>query len=70
MDEKDAGSFTLGFLIGALAGVAIGFLFAPKPGRETRTLLRETAGHGLNRARDAAAEVTRTVRDRIGRTEE
>ena len=44
MAEKDSGaSFAVGFLFGAVVGVAIGFLYAPKPGRETRAMLKEKA---------------------------
>ena len=45
MGEKESGSsFIIGFILGAIAGVAVGFLYAPKAGKETRTLLKEKAG--------------------------
>jgi gas vesicle protein len=45
MSEKESGgSFLIGFLLGAIAGVAVGFLYAPKPGKETRAMLKEKAG--------------------------
>ena len=69
MADRGSG-FSLGFLIGAVTGVAIGFLVAPKPGKETRALLRDKAGKGLSRAREAAVEVTRTVRETLARPEE
>jgi gas vesicle protein len=51
MGEKEGGSsFLVGFIIGAIAGVAIGFLYAPKPGKETRALLKEKAGQLKERA--------------------
>jgi gas vesicle protein len=61
MAEKEGGSsFMVGFLIGAIAGVAIGFLYAPKAGKETRAILKEKAGHlkekageMISRAREA-----------------
>ncbi|MFA5308968.1 MAG: YtxH domain-containing protein [Dehalococcoidales bacterium] len=61
MGDKDGGSsFFMGFLLGALAGVAIGFLYAPKAGKETRTLLREKAGQ----LKDKASEVlSRTAKE-------
>ena len=44
MSDKDTGSsFAIGFIIGAIAGVAVGFLYAPKAGKETRALLKEKA---------------------------
>jgi len=53
MGEKDSGnSFLFGFLLGAIAGVAVGFLYAPKPGRETRAILKEKAGELKEKAGD------------------
>jgi gas vesicle protein len=77
MGEKDSGSsFAIGFIIGAIAGVAIGFLYAPKAGKETRAMLREKAGEIKERAgeitekaRDAAAEAGRRVREKFGHKE-
>jgi gas vesicle protein len=78
MSDKDSGSsFAIGFLIGAIAGVAIGFLYAPKAGKETRALLKEKAGElkekageVTEKARDAATEAGKKVRDKIGRKED
>jgi gas vesicle protein len=51
MGEKESGSsFIIGFILGAIAGVAVGFLYAPKAGKETRTLLKEKAGELKERA--------------------
>jgi len=61
MAEKDTGaSFAVGFLLGAVVGVAIGFLYAPKPGREMRAMLKE-------KAEEAAAAVERRVEEKLGR---
>ena len=41
MADKDSGTgFVIGFFVGAVVGLAIGFLYAPKPGVETRKLLK------------------------------
>jgi gas vesicle protein len=64
MTEKEGGSsFLVGFIIGAIAGVAIGFLYAPKAGKETRAILKEKAGQlkdkaseMISRAREAGKE--------------
>ncbi len=78
MSDKDSGSsFAIGFLIGAIAGVAIGFLYAPKAGKETRVLLKEKAeefkgkaGEVTEKARETALEATKKVREKLGHKEE
>ena len=63
MAEGDRGSgFAIGLIVGAVLGLAIGFLFAPRSGEETRRLLKEKA----ETARERAAEVTRKVRATAG----
>jgi gas vesicle protein len=58
MTEKDGGSsFLVGFIIGAVAGVAIGFLYAPKAGKETRAILKEKAGQLKERASEVLSRV-------------
>jgi gas vesicle protein len=77
MSDRDTGSsFIVGFIIGAVAGVAIGFLYAPKAGKETRALLkekavevREKAGEVAEKAKEAAAVAKRRVGERLGRKE-
>jgi len=77
MSDRDTGSsFAIGFIIGAIAGVAIGFLYAPKAGKETRALLREKAeevkekaGEVAEKAKEAAAEARRRVGEKLGRKE-
>lgn len=60
MGEKEGGSsFLVGFIIGAVAGVAIGFLYAPKAGKETRALLKEKAGQLKERASEVLSRATR-----------
>ena len=77
MNEKDAGSnFTVGFLLGAIIGAAIGFLYAPQPGKETRELLKHKAGEAREKtseitakAKETAAEARKRVEDKLGRKE-
>jgi len=74
MSDKDTGSnFAIGFIIGAVAGVAIGFLYAPKAGKETRALLKEKAEEVKEKAsevtektKEAAIEAEKKVRERLG----
>ncbi len=75
MAEKE-NSFALGFLLGAVAGLAIGFLYAPKPGRETRAMLKEKAveikdkaGEGVEKIKGAASEAGKKVKERFEHAE-
>ena len=78
MSEKDTGlSFTIGFIFGAVAGMAIGFLYAPKPGKETRALLKEKAEEArekvtevAEKAKEEAAEARKRVEEKIGKKKE
>jgi gas vesicle protein len=56
-DKEGGSSFLIGFIIGAVAGVAIGFLYAPKAGKETRALLKEKAGEIKNKAGELFSRV-------------
>ena len=75
MAEKDTGaSFAIGFLMGAIVGVAVGFLYAPKPGRETRAMLKEKAETAAEKAketaekaREAAIAAEHRVEEKLGR---
>ena len=58
MSEKESGgSFAIGFLIGAVVGVAVGFLYAPKAGKETRALLKQKASEVKEKASEVTAKV-------------
>lgn len=58
------------FLFGLGMGVAIGVLFAPKSGQETRELLRSKAGEGADYLRRRGEEVRDSATDMIGRGRE
>jgi gas vesicle protein len=63
MADRDGSSgFGIGLMVGVVLGLAVGFLFAPRPGEETRQLLKEKAGV----ARERVAEATRKVRETAG----
>ena len=75
MAEKE-NSFALGFLLGAVAGLAIGFLYAPKPGRETRAMLKEKAGElkekageSVEKVKEVATEAGKKVKERFSHAE-
>lgn len=75
MAEKDTGaSFAVGFLLGAVIGVAIGFLYAPQPGRETRAVPKEKAEiaaekakETAQKAKEAAVAAEHRVEEKLGR---
>src|SRR5260370_33625496 len=54
------------FAIGLGAGAALGVLFAPQSGEDTRELLRGTAHEGIDEAVDRGKTVIRRVRKNMG----
>lgn len=58
-DRESGSSFFIGFLVGVIAGAAIGILYAPKPGKETRAMLKEKAGEFKDKASDMFSCVTK-----------
>ena len=71
MSSKESGSGCLvGFLAGAIVGLAVGILYAPRSGEETRYLLKERAEEGKERAtetveriKEATAEVKKIAEE-------
>jgi gas vesicle protein len=62
MSDREGGNgFLLGFILGALAGVAVGFLYAPKPGKETRAMLKEKAHELKEKAEEVIHRVAGTM---------
>lgn len=54
MSRNDDSNGFLWFLTGLGIGAAVGVLYAPKSGRETRDLIMQKAEEGKNYARDGA----------------
>lgn len=74
MDEDKKLSY---FFLGMGIGVAVGILFAPKSGEETRELIRAKAGEGKDylkrrgeEARESASEWVERGRTAVGRQKE
>jgi gas vesicle protein len=71
MSDKDTGSsFFMGFILGVVAGTAIGLLYAPKRGAETRELLKEKTESAAEKAKEVAAKVKEAAVSAEKRVEE
>ena len=55
MADLRSGEFLLGVLVGSLVGAALGLLFAPQPGQETRELIKEKASQLAGAAKEKGA---------------
>ena len=58
MMRNKTGRFVTGLIVGSLTGAAVGLLFAPRSGRESRRVVRHKTGHYVG-----------TLRERFGRCE-
>lgn len=65
MNDRDSTSFLTGLILGAVVGLAIGFLYAPKSGKETRELLKEKAVVAKQKATEVAKKVKQTADEAI-----
>jgi gas vesicle protein len=73
MKERNlAGIFGIGLLIGSALGLAIGMLYAPRSGRETRAWLKEKAEDAKERAeniiddaKDQAQKIMETAKSKM-----
>lgn len=54
-DEGGAGTVVLAFLVGAVAGAALAFIYAPATGEETRAYLGNKAREGRKKVNEVAA---------------
>jgi gas vesicle protein len=59
VDESERGGnyFALGAIVGAALGVAMALLFAPRPGEQTRAVLKEKGIELRQRARKVTSDV-------------
>ncbi|MFQ5856563.1 MAG: YtxH domain-containing protein [Anaerolineae bacterium] len=56
--ERSGNYFALGAIVGAALGAALALLFAPKPGEETRGMLKEKGIELKQRTRRATPDVS------------
>jgi gas vesicle protein len=65
MDKRGCSSFLAGVGLGAGAGVFAGMLLAPKTGRETRQVIRNSAVEGEEYLERRGAEFRETLKELI-----
>ncbi|MDB9315388.1 YtxH domain-containing protein [Spirulina sp. CS-785/01] len=57
MSKKSTGAFLGGLLMGSAVGTVVGLLLAPRPGRETRQILKKSADALPELAEDLSSSV-------------
>jgi gas vesicle protein len=57
VNREQASGFGIGLLAGLILGAAVGILYAPKSGTETRKLIRDKSGQFVKRAKALPADV-------------
>ena len=55
--DTTSSSFTVGLIVGAVVGLAIGFLYAPQSGKETRRMVKEKASAIKEKASKAVSKI-------------
>jgi gas vesicle protein len=73
MEKETGNGLVTGLLVGAAIGIGLGLLYAPRPGRETREMLRQRAEDIRCRTealgddvRERVGEFGDTVKERVG----
>lgn len=56
MNRDTAMGMGIGLLVGALVGAAVGIFYAPRPGKETREMIKEKTGNIIQKARGKVAQ--------------
>ena len=60
--EKPQGYFFMGFLIGGVLGALAGIFFAPKPGKDLRSDLKEKGSEVLKDGKEIYADASTKAR--------
>src|SRR5207249_9548047 len=63
---EDRSEFLAGLIVGAMIGLGLGIMLAPRPGQETRDQLKEKAQEVTERLKSTAAGVGGRVRESAG----
>jgi len=61
-ENGSAAKFGVGLLIGAAVGFAIGILYAPSSGKETRAIIKEKAEKAENKAEELVEEAKKRTK--------
>ena len=64
MNDSSSGvKFAVGFILGIATGLAIGFIFTPRSGEETRELLKGKMADAGEKAKEFTDDVCGTVKE-------
>jgi gas vesicle protein len=69
MSEHNSGESILAFLLGAAIGAALGILFAPAAGKDTRKKLLEAVEDLQDKAEDMAIQTKEKVKEKVAEAE-
>jgi gas vesicle protein len=71
MSRNDAASFGIGLAVGAAVGLVLGFLYAPRTGKEMRELVKQKSGETWHKAdeilKEAQERAKRIIDDARGK---
>ncbi len=66
-DKGTSSGSVIALALGVLVGLAVGFLYAPRPGKETRELIRTKAKEAQEKVGEIADEATKEAKERMGK---
>jgi len=61
VDKETTSGLGIGLLVGAIAGLAIGLLYAPRSGEKTRREIKEKADEIMGKARDTVSQLKHAI---------
>ncbi len=64
-ERNDFGAFLAGFIVGGAVGAILALLYAPQPGEETRTVLKEKGIELKERATSASESTVSRLQERV-----